>query len=57
LLGLDLSPLFLYKGLIEILHKKKYLNVHVKNLKNSKACGDDCIINEYIKSTIKQSVY
>jgi hypothetical protein len=31
------------KGLIEILHKMKYLNV-LKFKKNNKACGDDCII-------------
>ena len=28
----------------------------IKNLKNNKACGDDCIINEYIKSTSNQFI-
>ena len=34
----------------------KYLNV-LKFKKNNKACGDDCIINEYIKSTSNQLNY
>jgi hypothetical protein len=28
----------------------------IKNLKNNKACDDDCIINEYIKSTSNQFI-
>jgi hypothetical protein len=28
----------------------------IKNLKNNKACGDDGIINEYIKSTSNQFI-
>jgi hypothetical protein len=37
------------KGLIEIFKC-------IKNLKNNRACGDDCIINEYIKSTSNQFI-
>jgi hypothetical protein len=43
------------KELIEILHNMKYFKC-IKNLKNNKACGDDCIINEYIKSTSNQFI-
>jgi hypothetical protein len=28
----------------------------IKNLKNNKTCGDNCIINEYIKSTSNQFI-
>ena len=29
----------------------------IKNLKNNKTCGDNCIINEYIKSTSNRCIF
>ena len=43
------------KELIEILHNMKYFKC-IKNLKNNKACGDHCILNEQIKSTGNQFI-
>jgi hypothetical protein len=36
--------------------RMKFSNVYIKNLKNNKACGEDEIINEYIKSTSNQFI-